>query len=234
MTIKAEIARSIIDMLSIRANAVSVKHLAEMLDLDIGEVEATISYLVDVGAVEKKGDMLIAFPWWDLNHVELNLDIPKVSINLFQEYAQSIDEFVIGLREEGFDVLRPYTHETSIQVILSAAAGFALAEFFKPFFGELGKRFAIFLESSLQRFRSKGISEIQVNTTRRSADGSYMGIQITISNGKQIDNLLKKIESDVESRFDQLSIGDEVKLSGHGWHVTVRKGQKEDDKIPSL
>lgn len=223
MSTDSNAVRSICDMLSIRPEGATFSCITETLNIDKDEANKAIQLLVGVGAIRSESDTYIAFPWWNYDRIDISLNIPPVSQETFNEYVKTLDDFILYVREEDVDVVRPHTHETTIQVILTAAAGFALAEFFKPFFGELGKRFAAFIGDTLLKFRNKGIQKIQFKAIRMVDDGNYLSATINASSKDEFSQLLSIVDDNFQKGLSARNVGEELSISGKNWEVTLKK-----------
>lgn len=154
--------------------------------------------------------------------MEIALNIPRVSPNTFQSYCNEIDFLSDELQRSGFDSIRPYTHETSIQIILGIAATFTLVEFLRGFLGELGKQLASFVGKAVDEYRDDGITEVEIKAEKKSITGDTFVIFVTGSNINSITQRLADLIRVVEAKEHMLEIGKETVLNGNHWRAMLR------------
>lgn len=224
MGIPKDLIRQLADILSIRPEGETAEHLCLVLETEQDRIRHALGHLVDIGLLKKEGDRFFTVPWWDAPRIEITLDVPRVSQSVFDNYAFAIDEFAINLRRLGYEIIRPNTHETSIELILSATTIFVLAEFFKPFFGELGKRLAQFIGDSIKVFGNKGLTQVHFKGVRKLGEGYDVQLSIIASSQDEFCNLL----AEIKEKLDSLTMKDtdELSLRGENWKVVLRKTRK--------
>jgi hypothetical protein len=124
-------------------------------------------------------------------------------------------------------ILRPYAHETTLQIILGAAAGLALAEFFKAFVAEFGKKLAEFVHTSVKKHVKSGIYRVELQGIRSFGEFSF-GFTVhgsdLVSVTSSFDALAQSLdEAEGKGVISNLTPGDSISLAGDGWEAKVKK-----------
>lgn len=216
------IRRCLYQKLSLQNREISVKELATFCNITNDACLLLITEMVAEGLVNASGAMVKVIPWWDEDHLEIMLDVPSLPIKKFELYCSQIDQLNSDLRAEGYNSLRPYKHETTIEIILGAAAGLVLAEFLKSFIAELSKRLANFACDAVARFRNEGLEEVRITIERRSSTGgSSLFIQIRGSDAQAINEHLTSIIDGVLAQGAKDGGSEDIKLNGSNWSATV-------------
>ena len=219
-----DITLRVYQKLSLRTNDVNIKDVGNLCDLTADEVLLAVANLQERNLVSRSGEFVRAVPWWNEDHLELLMNIPRVDQGVFQEYTSDLDSFSEDLQAKGIQALRPYSHETGIEIMLGAAAGLALAEFAKGFLGELGKKLAEFVGKMVERNSKSGITEVEIKAVRHSKKG---GVDIAFSvRGRDREAILQQFAQLVKA----IELGDkkfrhqnEIREEGEGWELLLRK-----------
>lgn len=223
------LVQSVYQRIARRREGYSLRSLADEFEASEKATYAVVDTLEDRGLVKRHGDLIVPVAWWDEEHVELLLNVPMIAGDVFQAYCQDIDSLCLELRNVGVNALRPYAHETALEIIIGAAAGFAVAEFFKGFLSELGEKLASFIEASVEKHGRNGIHEIEIKGVRNSRAFSF-SFSVKGSDIRSVttcfESLSKSLEeSENSGAISQLPLGDEINLLGDGWTAKIRRNE---------
>jgi len=228
------ISSSIYQRLALRCDGLSIQDLTTTYDLSKEDVLACIQTLEKRGLVKFDGLVVRPVLWWNEKHLEIFLDVPLVSEDTFQRYCDEIDVLCNELRTEGLEALRPYTHETTLEIILGVTAGFALVEFTREFLGELGKKFADFVERVIQKYRNEGITEVEIKGVRKSRGDITFTFSVKGFDTESVIERFTNLTQSLEEAIHKLERQDELLLSGDGWKIVLRKVNQRESMIKEI
>lgn len=209
--------------LSLRINGMSISELVATCNLQEKDILVSINELEKRGLLIRSGQLVRAIPWWNEDHLEVFLNIPLVAPDIFQKYCGELDSFCEELRSEGFQAIRPYTHETALEIILGVAAGFALAEFAKGFLNELGKKLAGFVGKVVEGHHSEGVIEVEVKGVKHSIGGVAFVFSVKGSDEESVLKRFANLQESIGGMCHKLEKEDEILMNGDGWEVRLRK-----------
>jgi DNA-binding Lrp family transcriptional regulator len=224
-TINNEIPLRIYQKLSLMTKEVTIRELADLCDLAEEDVSSGLEDLEKRKLISKSDQIVRAVPWWNEDHLELLVNIPRVDPSSFQNYARGLDSFCEELQSEGFHALRPYAHETGIEIILGTAAAFALAEFAKGFLGELGKKLAGFVGKTVKRDHEAGITEVEVKAVRHWKGAVDLMFSVKGRDEESVLSSFKELLSAIEKLEKKAAKAGELRESGSGWELVLRKSK---------
>ncbi len=207
----------------------SLSDLCNHFQLSMNYILDCISNLEFRGLVTKIDQDVKAINWWDKPHVELLLNIPYVTQEVFQEYCSDLDELAADLRQLNPSILRPYNHETGLEIIIGAAVGFVIVEFFKGFWSELGKKVAAFVDNTVKKRHRSGVDKIEICGTHNS-DKWSISFSVTGSDSESVMSRFQYMqnefmESERRGVIMNLDVGNEVILEGDSWCGKVKRCQ---------
>lgn len=114
----------------------------------------------------------------ECSHIEIQFNIPRVDQETFSQYCDDLQEVARSLRQAGLTVLRPYSSETTLEIIVGAIAGITVYEFVKAFFNKLGQHAAERVAKLVDRYSQRGVSEVVIEG-RTSFKDSSQDIEFT-------------------------------------------------------
>ncbi len=218
-----EIAKHLYDKISLRPEGVSVEYLAYVFEQDIDTITKGIQYLLNLGAIYQKDNFIFPRDIPSDEKIIISLDIPRVSQETFLQYTTSLDALCYKLRALEINVIRPYTHETSLEIVLSMVAGFIIASFFKALFSELGKKLAEFVGCIMADYGAKGVGEIEFKGTREIPHQSKFLIYIKARSEKEFEELLEEMQQSLQKRGADIQVNDEFILKGKKWEISLKR-----------
>jgi hypothetical protein len=207
--------------LLLRPGGLSVAELATIFAVDLEHAIHVVDALVLRGLVRCNNLIVVPVFWQEEDHVELNLEVPRLPHDVFLQYCRELDELSIALKVSGIQALRPFAHETTLTIVLAATAGFALAEFAKGLLGELGKALAGFVAKSTKRHGDKGLTTVEIKGVVRPLNASPIIFTVT---GADAEEVVKRFAglAEVLNR-PKIDVPGEDVISGNGWHAVVRR-----------
>jgi len=211
--------------LSLLTRDVSISELAALCNLADEEISLAVQNLEKRRLILKSGGLVRAKPWWNEDRLELMVNIPQVDSPSFQRYTNELDYFCEDLQSEGFQALRPYAHETGIEIILGAAAAFALAEFAKGFLGELGKKLAGFVGKTVKRDHEAGITEIEVKAVRHLRGNADLVFTVKGHDEESVLGSFRELLGAIEKIENKAARAAELRKRGNGWELVLRKSK---------
>lgn len=217
------ISSLIYQKLSLRIAGMSISELVVACNLQEKDILLSIDELEKRGLIIRSGQLVRAIPWWNEDHLEIFLNIPLVAPDVFQKYCDELDSFCEELRSEGFQALRPYTHETALEIILGVVTGFALAEFAKGFLNELGKKLAGFVGKSVEKHHSEGVTEVEIKGVKHSISGVSFAFSVKGSDEESILKRFANLQESIDGMCHKLEKEDKIIVNGDGWEVLLRK-----------
>ena len=169
------LVRKLCQRLSLRPGPTLLKEMALFLRIPESEVRDTCKSLENDGLVTFSGDTVTAVPWWDLDRIELFLNVPLLPQDTFARYTRGIDSLSRRLRNLGFPVIRPNTNETLLDVLLDPGAIFVLAG--------VASAIAAFAGYVV---KSRLSPRIELKAIRRTADGSEVLLDISANTAEEV------------------------------------------------
>ena len=206
--------------LLLRPEGLSVEALSTILTIDHRKVAGIVDALIMRGVVQYDRSIVVPVRWEDRDHVELHLNVPRLSPESFLHYCHDLDHVAADLRRKGVDSIRPFSHETTLAIMLGAAAGFALAELAKGLLGELGKTLAAFVTRSTRNHREAGLTSVEIKGVVRSLSSEPVIFSVT---GQDEESVVKRF-NEVAAALRGLrpgNLGASV-TSGDGWEIIVK------------
>lgn len=146
--------------LLLNLKGITFEELISILSLDKEVLDSILKNLDRKEMITYGDGKIVPIKWWEKDHIEMFFNIPRVDQNTFCSYANDLCELENNLNDNGLKVFRPYTSETTFEIIITAIVGLTIYEFAKGFFNKLGQSSADFLQDILQKYKKNGINEI--------------------------------------------------------------------------
>jgi hypothetical protein len=160
--------------LLLRPHGYLVGELADYLQVTEGDVITAIRHLSDEGLVELSEGMVTPVPVWDMDRLDLFLNVPSLPDDQFLDYCAELDDLVKDLRGKDLPVLRPYTNETLVEVLLAAGAAGTVAA--------VAASVSFFVARIT---RSEAIPHVELTATRRTRDGAELIFSVKASTASE-------------------------------------------------
>jgi hypothetical protein len=221
--VNEDIIKKCYQKLVLRKAGLELKELVPYLQLSEVETVEIIKILEAQNLVEFEGPVIKAKPWWDEEHVEICLNIPRISSDAFNSYCKEIDQFNEILRSNGYSSIRPYLHETTIEIVLGAAAAIVSIEFLKSFVRELGKHLAGFVKNVLTKYKDKGINEVEITISKKSITGDTFFITVRGTDYEGVETRIKALLNELVSSTNDSLSEEKIDLCGDQWRVYFEK-----------
>ena len=118
-----------------------------------------------------------------MDRIELFLTVHQLPAEQFVQYCRKIDALVDEMRAQRLPVLRPYTHETTLEILVGAGAVMALAT--------VGQALARFVENVTENrsipyveiegtHREKGRADVVVSIRATDAEGIVRALELVM------------------------------------------------------
>lgn len=206
--------------------SISIDDLSVLTGIAITDLSAIIQELEDRGLVLLEKRQVVPIRWWTEDHMEIFLDIPYVEKEVFRVYCAELNQLVHTLRDDGFVVLRPYMHETTLEIVLGTVVGFAFVEFAKGFLSELGKKLADFVGEITKAYRSKGITEVEIRGTVYLQGHIRAFIFVKGADVDAVKDGFSNIVQSIEETHQEVKREKEITLDGSNWKVVLKRKHK--------
>ncbi len=156
--------------------------------------------------------------------MEVRFQLPWLDEGVFQQICVDLQVFSREFHSDGYRTLKPYSHETTLQVIFSVASGLILAEFFRAFFKQWGTKTAAICDELFQKHRKHGLKEICISGTfhpRQKGDGVKFNFDVKASSKEEVFKGMEYIEKELIAALESKKLtSDFVKETGD-WRIVV-------------
>jgi len=207
----------------LRKNGLSISELSTIVNLSKESILKDITKLERRGLVEFNGRIVKPILWWDDNHIEVFLNIPQVSNSTFKKYCNDIDNFFDDLKDSEFKAIRPHLHETSIEIMIGAAAAFTILEFLKGFLSELGKKLATFIEKSTTKYKDDGLNHVEIKVIRKLDGCTDIVFSIKGKDTKSVLMGFTNLIETFEQKESELKSQNDLIMKGENWKFIYKK-----------
>jgi hypothetical protein len=221
--VNEELSRNVYQKITLRPEGLGMTDLTSIFEISEEEIIKIISGLKTRGLVILDGSLIRAVPWWNEEHLEISLNIPMVQPDIFQVYCIEIDQLHEVLKKKGYDALRPYKHETSIEIVLGVAATLLLAEFLNSFLSELRMQLVEFVNRVINKYRDKGITEVEIKIERKSNSGDIFVIMVKGSDFRSINERLTNLIQTMMIKENLFQTQEKVHIEGEHCEATLKK-----------
>lgn len=166
--------RALYRQIGFRPASRRLENLANGVGVSLADASSAASELMSRGLVTVWNDLVIPTPWWNANRIDLFLNVPRLPREQFDQYCREIDVLVDELRAQDLPVLRPYTNETALEILIGAAAVMVLARVagaLGRFIEQVTKQDAIPYVDVKGIQRMRGRAEVVVSIRGTDAEG---------------------------------------------------------------
>jgi len=210
--------------IELNPDGISIQSVVEKTRLPPERVTEILNTFADDGLISCQHEVVFAVKWWELQRLEVVFQLPWVADNVFEEVCQDLRALSRDIRSDSYYTLQPYSHETTLQVIISLASGIVLAEFFRAFFKEWGTKAAAVCDAFFQKHRRHGIKEISVSGTfqpHRDGVGVKFNFDVKGTSKDEILRGLEFIEKELITALKSKRVSSEFLKEADNWRIAV-------------
>ena len=131
------------------------------------------------------------------------------------------------MQNSGYNAIRPYLHETSIEIIIGAIAAFTVVEFSKGVLSELGKKLATFVGKATNNFVNEGITNVEIKGIRKLKGHTDIVFSICGKDAKSVSKGFTDIVKSIEKSENDLENKEMLNLKKEDWELIIKKVIKQ-------
>ena len=210
--------------LELNADGISLDALKERSGVSEEQLTNILKALAENGLVLYHDGRAYITKWWEFQRLEVMFQLPWIDENVFRQICDDLEDFAKAFHGENYYTLKPYSHETTLEIILSIASGVVLGEFFRAFFKEWGTKAAALLDKLFQRYGKHGIDQICINGTfhpKGQSDSIKFNFEVKASTKGEVLKGMEFIEKELMTAIESQKLSSDFIRESGDWKITV-------------
>lgn len=210
--------------LELNAEGIRLEALEERSGVSGEQLTSILKAFAEDGLASCREGCAYITKWWELQRLEVMFELPWIDEDVFRQVCDDLAVFAKVLQGENYHTLKPYSHETTLEIVLTIASGVVLGEFLRAFFSQWGKKAAALSEKLFQKYGKHGIEQICINGTfhpERKEDSVKFNFEVKASTKEEVLKGMEFIEKELINSIESKKLSSDFIRESGNWKITV-------------